>query len=100
MTAITQEAAAATEAPVTLAPGDLVMVLLVRDERGPGQFAEVEGGLVSVGEADDHAGGAADGLEVGVEGGQQQAVGCSMRLMAPWVTPIRPASLTWVNSAA
>jgi hypothetical protein len=39
------------------------------------QLGEVEGGLVSVGEADDHAGGAADGLEVGVEGGQGQVVG-------------------------
>src|ERR1700733_9885502 len=39
------------------------------------QLGEVEGGLVSVGEADDHAGGAADGLQVGVEGGQEQVVG-------------------------
>jgi hypothetical protein len=39
------------------------------------QFGEVEGGLVAVGEADDHAGGTADGLEVGVEGGQEQVVG-------------------------
>src|ERR1039457_3655379 len=39
------------------------------------QLGEVEGGLVSVGEADDHAGGAADGLEVGVEWGQEQGVG-------------------------
>jgi hypothetical protein len=38
-------------------------------------LGEFEGGLVSVGEADDHAGGAADGLEVGVEGGQEQVVG-------------------------
>ncbi len=41
------------------------------------QFAEVEGGLVPVGEADDHAGGAADGLEVGVEGRQDR---CACRL--------------------
>jgi hypothetical protein len=30
---------------------------------------------VAIGEADDRAGGAADGLEVGVEGGQEQVVG-------------------------
>jgi hypothetical protein len=29
----------------------------------------------AIGEADDRAGGAADGLEVGVEGGQEQVVG-------------------------
>jgi hypothetical protein len=30
---------------------------------------------VVIGEADDHAGGATDGPEVGVEGGQEQVVG-------------------------
>src|ERR1017187_4620715 len=64
------------------------------------QLGEVEGGLVSVGEADDHAGGAADGLEVGVECGQEQVWGCSMRLIAAWVTAMRRASSTWVSSAA
>ena len=51
-------------------PGDV-------DPPGGGlrELSEVEGGLVAVGEADDHAGGPADGLEVGVEGGQEQVVG-------------------------
>jgi porphobilinogen synthase len=37
MTAIAQEAAGPVQAAAALAPGDLVMVLLVRDETGPGQ---------------------------------------------------------------
>ena len=39
------------------------------------QLGEVEGGFAAVGEADDHAGGVADGLQAGVQGGQEQVVG-------------------------
>ena len=55
---------------------------------------------MAVGEGDDDAGAAADGSEVGVEGGQEQVMGLFDAADGGLGDSSRPASSAWVGSAA